>query len=150
MAELGLLKLRMANFGTEESRTAGLRFIPVTTDVFITTYPKCGTTWVSFICHCLRTRGDDNFEEITEVIPWTIVAKDCGQDLNAPQVATPRLFKSHEAYNLIPKGGKYIYCVRNPLDVAMSFYEFIVGYFQVFANLHIAYLIQIVTSKHIL
>jgi aryl sulfotransferase len=73
-----------------------LLFRPNNDDVFVTTYPKCGTTWMSFICHCLRTRGDTSFGEITEVVPWTIVALDCGQDLNAQQMASPRLFKAHD------------------------------------------------------
>jgi hypothetical protein len=48
-----------------ESVRIGLSFKPGPTDVFITTYPKCGTTWVSFIVHSLRSRGQYlDFEEI--------------------------------------------------------------------------------------
>ena len=36
-------------------------------DVFVCTYPKCGTTWMTQICHQLRTGGDEAFGEITEV-----------------------------------------------------------------------------------
>ena len=54
---------------------------------------KCGTTWVTFIAHCLRTRGGTDFNEITEVVPCTIFALDCGQNLEDEQVAFPRLFK---------------------------------------------------------
>jgi aryl sulfotransferase len=48
-----------------------------------------GTTWVTQICHSLRTRGDMAFDEITEVVPWDICALDCGQDLDAEQVGRP-------------------------------------------------------------
>lgn len=122
---------RLGLMTTPESKNAGLAFQPSNDDVFIVTYPKCGTTWVSFIAHCLRTRGDTNFGEITEVVPWTICALDCGQNLNDVQVALPRLFKSHESYDDVPKGGKYIYVVRNPEDVCLSFYNFLLSYAQV-------------------
>ena len=49
-------------------------------------------------------------------------------DLDAPQVGTPRIFKSHENYDKIPKGGKYIYVVRNPNDVCVSFYHFLIKF----------------------
>ena len=42
-------------------------------DVWIVTYPKCGTTWMTQICHMLRG-GDMNFGEITEVCPWDEMA----------------------------------------------------------------------------
>lgn len=122
---------RLGLMTTPESKDFGLSFQPRPDDVFVVTYPKCGTTWVSFIAHCLRTRGDTNFGEITEVVPWTICALDCGQNLNDEQVALPRLFKSHESYTDVPKGGKYIYVARNPEDVCLSFYTFLLSYSQV-------------------
>lgn len=41
------------------------------------------------------------------------------------------LNQSHENYDDVPKGGKYIYVVRNPLDVAMSYYSFLCSFAQV-------------------
>eukprot|EP00929_Paragymnodinium_shiwhaense_P061040 TRINITY_DN30475_c0_g1_i1.p2 TRINITY_DN30475_c0_g1~~TRINITY_DN30475_c0_g1_i1.p2 ORF type:complete len:136 (+),score=36.10 TRINITY_DN30475_c0_g1_i1:114-521(+) len=75
-------------------RAAG--FIPRPTDVFITTAPKTGTTWLQAICHALRTGGLQNdFEDIYQVSPWDQLAWDLGQDLNAEQSAKPRIFKTH-------------------------------------------------------
>lgn len=119
------LQFRLGYIGEEESSKIGLSFIPSPDDVFITTFPKCGTTWVSFILHSLRSRGNMDFCEITEVVPWTIMAHMCKQDLNGPQRYNPRLFKSHEDYNAVPKGGKYVYVVRNPPEVIVSYYEFL-------------------------
>ena len=45
-------------------------------DVFVVTYPKCGTTWVTQILHALRTAGSMDFGEITEVVPWVILAHE--------------------------------------------------------------------------
>ena len=55
------------------------------------------------------------------------------QEIHIPQqqVANPRLFKSHCTYEKIVKGGKYIYVARNPKAVLMSFYQFLLPYFQV-------------------
>jgi aryl sulfotransferase len=44
------------------------------------------------------------------------------------QVANPRLFKSHERFETVPKGAKYIYVARHPLDAFVSFYHFLPAY----------------------
>ena len=111
----------------EASSEYGRGFKPRPSDVFIVTYPKCGTTWMSQICHMLRG-GNMDFGEITEVCPWDENAKICGQDLDADQVRNPRIFKSHLQREQIAKGGKYIYVVRNPEDVFISYYHFTSGF----------------------
>jgi len=116
---------------SEESNSYGTSFTPRPSDVFIATPPKTGTTWTMQITNALRTRGNPDFDEITVVVPWDCAALDCGQDINADQVAYPRLFKSHCTYESIAKGGKYIYVARDPKAVIMSFYQFIIPYFQI-------------------
>ena len=120
---------RLENFFSQESLRQGLSFRPRPSDVFIATYPKCGTTWLQQIAHGLRTRGDMNFREITEVVPWLEVCLDLGMDPNGEQRAEPRLFKSHLTWDLIPKGGKYICVVRDPKDVLISQYHIWEGWF---------------------
>lgn len=71
---------RNKKFHTKESEEKGRNFTPRPSDVFITTYPKCGTTWVTQIIHGLRSKGDMDFMEITEVVPWDILALDCGKE----------------------------------------------------------------------
>ena len=58
---------RLRQTETEESRRIGLAFKPRAEDVFIATFPKTGTTWVTMMLHSLRSRGNMNFDEITEV-----------------------------------------------------------------------------------
>ena len=87
------LKARLSLTETDESTQLGLAFKPNPSDVFINTYPKCGTTWVSMILHCLRSRGNLDFGEITDVVPWDKCAHDCGQNLDDPHKYTPRLYK---------------------------------------------------------
>lgn len=122
---LSLMDVRNRSMHTEESTSAGRSFAPRASDVFVVTYPKCGTTWVTQIVHALRTGASMDFGEITEVCPWDIMACICEQDLDADHVASPRVFKSHEAWCSVAKGGRYIYVARNPLDAFYSFFKFL-------------------------
>ncbi len=99
------------------------------TDVFIATFAKSGTTWMQQIVHGLKTRGSMDFREISEVVPFIEVAWDCRIDLNAPQPISPRAFKTHADAYTVPTGGRYIVVLRDPLDVAVSFYKFMDGWF---------------------
>mmetsp|Transcript_116009 Transcript_116009/g.323109 ORF Transcript_116009/g.323109 Transcript_116009/m.323109 type:complete len:333 (-) Transcript_116009:141-1139(-) len=122
---LELMARRNRGMHSAGSVAAGRSFKPRPTDIFVVTYPKCGTTWVTQICHQLRTGGHMDFEEIAEVCPWDILAFDCGQDLDADHVASPRVFKSHEGANDIAKGAKYVHVCRDPSDALVSFWRFL-------------------------
>ncbi len=119
---------RQARMLTKEGFRRALAFTPQPTDVIITPYAKSGTTWVQQIVHGLRTRGDMQFSEITEVVPWIEMAYDLGMDLDLPQKGFPRAFKSHLTWELVPKGARYIYVMRDPKDVAVSMYHFLQGW----------------------
>ena len=80
------------------------------------------------IVHGLRTGGDMDFDEITEVVPWLELAHDLGLDLDAPQRAAPRAFKTHFDWNSTPKGGRYIFVARDPADSLVSFFHFFSGW----------------------
>ncbi|WP_342376002.1 sulfotransferase domain-containing protein [Myxococcus stipitatus] len=97
-------------------------------DVFVASFPKCGTTWMQQIVHGLRTGGSMDFEEISLVIPWLEFPRLSGVDLGGPQVASPRAFKSHLRWEVIPKGGRYLYITRAPADALVSFYHFLEGW----------------------
>lgn len=120
---------RFENFATLEGWQHGLAYKPDSTDVFIVTPPKCGTTWMQQIVHGLRTRGSMDFDEISRVVPWINMAYDLGVDLHAPQVARPHAFKTHTKLDEVPKGGKYIVIVRDPCDALLSDYHFMEGMF---------------------
>eukprot|EP00049_Salpingoeca_infusionum_P001685 m.50142 g.50142 ORF g.50142 m.50142 type:complete len:315 (-) comp11136_c0_seq2:61-1005(-) len=123
------MKERLSGFETDEKRLQGLAFVPRPTDTFVVTTPKAGTTWMQQICHQLRSAGSMEFDEISAVVPWIELAGDLGQDLTAEHAFQPRCFKTHCWYPDCPKGGKYIVVVRDPFDVAMSFFKFFRGWF---------------------
>jgi hypothetical protein len=93
-------------------------------DIFIVTYPKSGTTWLQMILYQLTSDGAMDFAHIDQVSPHleeTLVP--VGRKISDLR-GTPRVVKSHLPYRDIPKGpGRYIYCTRNGLDVAVSYYH---------------------------
>ena len=102
---------------------------PRPTDIVISPYGKCGTTWLQQTFHCLRTGGDMDFDDISRVVPWIETARSLNLDLEAPQRAEPRGFKSHLPYTAMPKGARYVVSLRDPKDALVSMYRFMEGWF---------------------
>jgi len=91
-------------------------------DIFIVTYPRSGTTWLQMILYQLTTDGNMDFVHISQHVPFLEKALGKGRSLDNP---SPRLFKTHLNYQMVPKGNcKYIYVARNGKDVAVSFYYY--------------------------
>ncbi|MBD3649050.1 MAG: sulfotransferase domain-containing protein [Pseudomonadales bacterium] len=122
-----LQKKLMSMFADFES--TGEPYRPLPSDIIISPYSKCGTTWLQQIFHTLRTRGDMDFRDISEVVPWIETSPRLGIDLNAPQRAEPRGFKSHLAQDEVPAGARYIVSIRDPRDALVSLYKFMEGWF---------------------
>ena len=118
-------------FGDEAiaARDSAPPFVTKPTDIIISPYGKCGTTMLQQMFHTLRTRGDTDFDDISRVVPWIEMSPLLGIDLNAPQRAEPRGFKSHLGYNSIPKGARYVVSLRDPKDAFVSMYRFMEGWF---------------------
>ena len=124
-----LSELMSSSFDGGVTATSIQNFSPRSTDVVITPFGKCGTTWTQQIFHTLRTRGDMDFDDISRVVPWIETSGSLGLDINSEQVASPRGFKSHLSFDRIPKGCKYINVIRNPLDAAYSSFKFMEGWY---------------------
>ena len=124
-----LSEIMSSSFDAEVTATSIENFSPRNTDIIITPFGKCGTTWTQQIFHTLRTRGDMDFDDISRVVPWIETSGSLGLDINAEQVANPRGFKSHLSFDRIPKGCKYINVIRNPLDAAYSSFKFMEGWY---------------------
>ncbi|MGB1684967.1 MAG: sulfotransferase domain-containing protein [Pseudomonadales bacterium] len=126
LAELGE---KLGGMFDDDVRAKGLATELRPTDIVVTPYGKSGTTWTQQIVHTLRTRGDMEFDDISRVVPWLEVSAALGIDLNAEQKANPRAFKSHLAWDDMPRGGKYINVVREPAAAAISMFRFQEGWF---------------------
>ncbi len=127
MAEMGEIMGRMGQ--PDDARLSIAAYKPRPTDVIITPFGKCGTTWLQQTFHCLRTRGDMDFQDVSLVVPWIETSKMLGVDLEAPQRAEPRGFKSHLSYEALPKGAKYVVALREPKDAMVSMFRFMEGWF---------------------
>src|SRR5947208_9968598 len=113
---LAELQAKMDRLVSEAGFAAGLGFVARPSDVIIAPFAKCGTTWLQQMVHSLRTGGDLDFDDVSRVVPWIETAQDLGLDLAAEQRGEPRAFKSHLAWDLVPKGARYIVAVRDPRD----------------------------------
>jgi hypothetical protein len=123
------LQAKMDRLVSKAGLASGLAFIPRSSDVIIASYAKCGTTWLQQMVHSLRTAGDLDFDDISRVVPWIETAADLDLDLDGPQRAEPRAFKSHLSYDQVPAGARYIVSVRDPRDALVSAYRFFEGWF---------------------
>ena len=88
-------------------------------DSFVVSYPRSGNTWTRFlIANLVYPEKNVGFTNIEKLIP------DTSSQSNRVLKATPRprIIKSHEYFD--PRYGNVIYIVRDPRDVALSYYDF--------------------------
>jgi hypothetical protein len=120
-------------------------------DVFIVTYPRSGTTWLQMIVYQLTTDGAMNFAHIDEASPYLEVTMIPRRRKISDLPGTPRVVKSHLPYHEIPKGpGRYIYGVRNGLDVAVSYHHHSRKYVQGMAGLSLGEFFSRFMAGHVL
>jgi hypothetical protein len=87
-------------------------------DVYLVSYPRSGNTWTRFLLGNLLWQNDPvTFLNIESRIPEIYFNPD--RFMRA--LARPRLLKSHECFQ--PHYPHVIYIVRDPRDVAISYYH---------------------------
>jgi hypothetical protein len=111
-----------------EGFDSGLAYAPHADDVFVCTYPKCGTTWVQYIVYLLMHAGQPlaRGESLAASFPHL---EEVGKDVVDAQPA-PRLIKTHLPREMTPfnREARFIYVARNPFDCAASFYHHTRGF----------------------
>lgn len=88
-------------------------------DVFIVSYPKSGNTWTRFLIANLLCGEGASFSNIETLVP-DIYGHSDKRLLALP---SPRYFKSHESFD--PRYKKVILIVRDPRDVAVSYFHYL-------------------------
>jgi hypothetical protein len=126
MAEMAAMQGKL--FQPQHISASIQSYRPRPSDIVISPFGKCGTTWLQQTFHTMRTRGDMDFDDISRVVPWIETTQGCGLDLEAPQRAEPRGFKSHLAYDQMPKGARYVVSLRDPKDALVSMFHFMEGW----------------------
>src|SRR5437588_5980082 len=95
---------------------AGRRLTVFPDDVFIVSYPKSGNTWARFLIGNLFHDDEPvTFANVEERVPSIYVHPDRALR------RLPRILKSHECFD--PRYRRVIYIVRDPRDVAVSYYH---------------------------
>ncbi|MEC4819738.1 MAG: sulfotransferase domain-containing protein [Scytonema sp. PMC 1069.18] len=111
-----------------EGFASGLNYEAQPEDIFIATYPKCGTTWTQHIVWLIQHEGEPLSQEksMTVMMPHL---EEVGKKVVAA-LPTPRVIKTHLPFQMTPyhSDAKYIYVARNPFDCAVSFYHHTRGF----------------------
>lgn len=110
-----------------EGIESGLRYAPSAGDVFVVSYPKCGTTWLQYIVYLLvRRKPLAPDESLTSLFPHL---EEVGSE-SVSGLPPPRLIKTHLQFPMTPYSpdAKYVVIARNPFDCAVSFYHHTRGF----------------------
>ncbi|GEO04949.1 hypothetical protein AAE02nite_26130 [Adhaeribacter aerolatus] len=110
------MKKLMQDFGERE------------TDIYVVTYPKSGTTLMQMIIYQLTKDGSMDFEHLYDVSPWCRFSAYFNKVM--PSVGERRIIKAHDEYKMLSgiRKGKFIFVIRDCLDVIASLYQHIKDY----------------------
>jgi len=95
-------------------------------DTFIVSYPRSGNTWTRFlIANLIQPNALVTFANIEQIIPDA----EAQSNRFLKRIPRPRIIKSHEYFD--HRYRRVIYIVRDPRDVAISYYSFVRKYRQI-------------------
>ncbi|RWS28637.1 sulfotransferase-like protein [Leptotrombidium deliense] len=112
------------NFPTpfqDENIISALNYEAKDDDLFIATFPKCGTTWTQQILVLIFDNGEPSVDVLLST--RSPFLEPMGAKA-AESMQKPGAIKTHLPFNVVPynKNAKYIYVMRNPKDACVSFY----------------------------
>ncbi|XP_064489153.1 sulfotransferase 2A6-like [Ornithodoros turicata] len=103
-----------------QSIESATKYRPSHEDVFIVTYPKCGTTWIRYIIYLIQHQGvpptsPKQFFEHSSFID--LLGVNCVDKLKRPGA-----FVTHLPFCLVPycPYSKYVVVIKNPRDVIVT------------------------------
>uniref|UniRef100_A0A0K8R7V1 Putative sulfotransferase n=1 Tax=Ixodes ricinus TaxID=34613 RepID=A0A0K8R7V1_IXORI len=107
---------------SDECVRSALRYKPQPGELFIVSYPKCGTTWMQHIVYDIL-HGRSPPKDVLSFYREMPFLEFQGAD-SAGDMPRPGAIKTHMPFQLQPysKDAKYIYITRNPYDCCVSFF----------------------------
>ncbi|XP_049266693.1 sulfotransferase 1C2A [Rhipicephalus sanguineus] len=116
------------NFLLEDILRSAFSYKPRPDDVFVATYPKCGTTWTQYLILSILKKGDPPKTSMDFMLASPFLEL-MGAEA-AEKMARPGVLKIHLPFNKAPysEHAKYICVARNPYDVCVSFYYHTKGF----------------------
>jgi hypothetical protein len=100
-------------------KTAGRHLTVFPDDIFIVSYPRSGNTWTRFLIGNVVNQDERiTFKNVESRIPEIYLFPD----RVLRRFPRPRILKSHECFD--PRYQRIIYIVRDPRDVAVSYYHY--------------------------
>jgi len=100
-------------------KPAGRNLTVFPDDVFIVSYPRSGNTWTRFLIgNLVRQDPPVTFANLEARVPEIYLFPD----RVLRRLSRPRILKSHECFD--PRYKTIIYIVRDPRDVAVSYYHY--------------------------
>src|SRR5437870_10262199 len=112
----GLKRIAKYALGTD---IAGRNLAVYPDNTFIVSYPRSGNTWTRFLVANLLHPGEPaTFLNIERWVPDS----EAQSSRYLKRIPRPRVIKSHQYFDHRFK--KVVYIVRDPRDVALSYYDF--------------------------
>mmetsp|Transcript_89488 Transcript_89488/g.186958 ORF Transcript_89488/g.186958 Transcript_89488/m.186958 type:complete len:317 (+) Transcript_89488:90-1040(+) len=120
-----------------EAQLEGLRKLPCRSDdIFVATYPKCGTHWVHKLCNLIVERDSHmlpaEFNRWDLNNNWHLQGPKEGNtpiELRHEDMPSPRVVSLHTPADMLPADAERLKCpvvcvVRDPKDTLVSYYHF--------------------------
>lgn len=124
----GEICLYPADFEQKHLNSA-LRYQAKPDDVFICSYPKCGTTWLQNIVWLVVHDGESMRGPIRHNMPM-LEFDGCEIVEKINEGRRPRILKTHFRWSWVSQHpqAKYLYIARNPKDALVSYYYHCKGF----------------------
>src|SRR5690606_14360789 len=101
--------------------SSGLKYRPLGSDVFVASYPKCGTTWMQYIVYLLMNgaRALPPGRKLEEFFPHL---EEVGTE-GVQALPERRMIKTHLPFEVMPfhSDERYLYVALNSFDCAVKY-----------------------------
>lgn len=118
---------------TVESFRSGAEYRPSSTDIFVVTQMRSGTTWMQHLVYEILMRGEGNLVEegrtLNAVSPWleSVIGVPVEDAPTVGEERPSRVIKTHFPVMLCPYStrSKYVYVARHPVSCFASCVDFL-------------------------